>query len=200
MDHRKDRIGKLRLTKLPHEFYELYAFPFNWQAKAMELHRSALILGQQFLHDSQHLSALIKEIEAGRLEKLPETPPSVMNQFVLLAAFSLENLFKGLVLFKEPHLIRRGKLTGILKSHDLLSLAARADVSLAPEEHRFCVIASNAAVYWGRYPVSDSADTVVSSSMVCARSFPVFDNLFQRASALYKDRFHARTRPSSAGA
>ena len=190
----QDRIGTLRTGKLSPEFFSLQADPIFWQSKAGELHRAALLLAQQFFEDTEALRAALKALEEGQTADLPSQPTSVMSQFVLLAAFSLENLFKGLVLYKEPNLVDGGKTSGIMRSHDLLSLASRAGVSLTPEEHRLCVLASSAAVYWGRYPISNSAEVSLQQTKITGHSVRVFDELFQRVTLLFKERFHTRTR------
>ena len=194
--HRTKRhpIGELKLTKISDEFFELQAFPSFWQAKGMELHRSALVLANQFAADSYALSQSVRDFEEGRIAEQPSFPTSVMSQFLLLAAFSIENLFKGLVLFKEPGLVSAGRITGIIKSHDLIALAARADVQLTSDEQRFCQLASSASIYWGRYPTSNSADSTLSSSTTSSAAFALFDQLALRVSALYSERFHTRTR------
>lgn len=194
MTNRQDRIGTLRVGKLSPEFFALSADPIFWQAKASELHRAALVLAQQFFEDMEAFRAALKALEAGNIANLPSQPTSVLGQFVLLAAFSLENLFKGLVLYKEPNLVNGGKTSGILRSHDLLSLANRAEVSLTPKEHRFCVLASSAALYWGRYPISNSAEISLQQTKISGHSVQAFDELFQRVTSLYKERFHTRTR------
>ena len=104
MTNRQDRIGTLRVGKLSPEFFALSADPIFWQAKASELHWAALVLAQQFFEDMEAFRAALKALEAGNIANLPSQPTSVLGQFVLLAAFSLENLFKGLVLYKEPQL------------------------------------------------------------------------------------------------
>jgi hypothetical protein len=197
MNSRKDRIGNLRTTKLPPEFFELQADPIFWQAKARQLHRAALLLAHQFFDDAQAVSQSVRAYESGQLSELPSHPVSVMDQFVLLAAFALENLFKGLVLYKEPNLVNGGKIAGILTSHDLLSLAGRADVSLTAEENQLCVLASSASISWGRYPVSTSAGTTISSVTVNGRAVQTFDELVQRVDSLFKERFHSRTRAAT---
>ena len=193
MSNRKDRIGTIRVGKLPPEFFALAADPIFWQAKAGELHRAALVLARQFFEDMEALRAGLKALDTGHVASLPSQPTSVLSQFVLLAAFSLENLFKGLVVYKEPNLVNDGKTAGILRSHDLLSLATRAEVTLSAEEHRFCVLASSAAVYWGRYPVSNSADISLQQSKISGHAVQAFDELFKRVTLLFEERFHTRT-------
>jgi hypothetical protein len=193
MVNRKDAIGKLQPTRLISGDYALRADPFFWKSKAEELHCASLFLANKFTSDVKALEHNARLYEEKKITDKPNPPKLIFNQFFLLSSFALENLFKGLVIYKEPNLISGGKTKGILRSHDLLSLAARADVPLNEEERRFCILASSAAVYWGRYPVSNSADTHISSLALGELAIPTYEQLFVRIIALYPERFRSRT-------
>ena len=197
---RRDRVGKLRHFKYTNEHYALQTDPIFWKQKAEELRRAALVLAHQHNQDMDLVSHDYRELEAGRSTKLPDLPMPVWKQFVLLASFALENLFKGLIIYREPSLVKDGKITGILGSHDLLMLAARADFALEAEEKRFCMLGSSAAVNWGRYPVSKKVENGVQMYAVGDQALETFDALFHRVVAIYLERFHSRPgKPPSDG-
>ena len=199
MDSRKDRIGKLSTTAIDAMWYELQAEPLFWKGKAEELKRSALVLAEVFFEDCEALRRHLGEHQEMGHSSVPVNHSSTLDQFVLLAAFALENILKGYVIFKEPNLVANGKLEGILRSHALLALAERAGVDLTPEENRFCVLASSAAVSWGRYPITDSSNKTIAGTTVHSRSVAVFESLFDRLNAEFGERFHGRAeRPRKA--
>jgi hypothetical protein len=199
MDSRKDRIGTLSTTAIDATWYELQADPLFWKGKAEELKRSALVLAGVFFADCDALRRHVAEHQEKGHSSVSINHGSTLNQFVLLAAFALENILKGYVIFKEPHLVANGKLEGILRSHALLALAERAGVELTPEENRFCLLASSAAVSWGRYPITDSSKQTIAGSTVNGRAIAVFETLFDRLNAEFGERFHTRAvRPRNA--
>lgn len=194
MDSRRDRIGKLSTNAIDATWYELQADPIFWKAKAEQLHRSALVLAEVFVEDCDALRRHVAEQEENGHSSIQVNYPATLDQFVLLAAFALENMLKGFVIFKEPELVANGKLEGILKSHALLALAERANVSLTPEENRFCMLASSAAVSWGRYPITDSSRHTVTGSTVNGRAVSIFKGLFDRLNGEFGERFQSRVR------
>lgn len=186
------RVGEMKKQRLPNEIFAMQADPLAWLRTAKELHRSALLLADQFAADGRDIPRIVAEQLGGGDDGANSSTPGVLNQFTLLAAFCLENLFKGLVLCDEPQLIEGGRITGILGSHDLIPLAARATVELDANEERFCELASSASVGWGRYPISRTANESVASITVTSSSFGVFDRLVQRAEALLLTRYPTR--------
>lgn len=192
MDSRKDRIGKLSTTAVDATWYELQADPLFWKGKAEQLKRSALVLAEVFFEDCEALRRHLAEHQERGYSSVPLNHSSTLDQFVLLAAFALENILKGYVIFKEPNLVANGKLDGVLKSHALLTLAERACVDLTAEESRFCVLASSAAVSWGRYPITDSSKQTIAGATVNGRAVAVFESLFDRLNGEFGERFLSR--------
>jgi hypothetical protein len=88
--------------------------------------------------------------------------------YFMLAAFSVENLLKGALVFANVPTngimyfrtysplygeISQGDLPGILKTHDLNELAERLGLQLSPEEEDLLFRLTRAAEWHGRYPV-----------------------------------------------
>lgn len=193
-DPLNDKVGKLKNTPLDPLSYELSANPIFWKGKAYELKRSAIVLADKFFNDCQDLRRYISDHEATGDSNVQLNYGSTLSQFMLLAGFALENLFKGLIIFKEPNLVSSGQIQGILRSHDLLALASRSDLILSAEEKRFCILASSATISWGRYPISNSSSTAIGSVSVSGSAVEIFDVLFNRIDGLFEERFHSRTR------
>jgi hypothetical protein len=113
-----------------------------------------------------------------------------VDQFFLLAAFSLENLLKGVALSRDPALIgidKRGHYTlkGILRSHDLVELSRIVGLVLSREELMFCRLAGEASVYWGRYPVPCSSSEPIRGRAVTSSAFEFFGEFFVRTEQMY---------------
>ncbi|MCB1552875.1 MAG: hypothetical protein KDJ14_03625 [Xanthomonadales bacterium] len=193
MDTRKDKIGAVQHVAVDPLQYQLMAHPLFWMGSADQLKRSALVLAEVFVNDTRDIRAYVDEYQRLGASEIDIHKPSTLAQFVLLAAYAMENLFKAYVIFREPTLIDGGKLNGILRSHDLLALAARAEVTLTQEEARFCDLASSASVSWGRYPITESSSRVVGHSKVTTAAIRTFESLFDRVRAEFGSRFHART-------
>ncbi|MDO3521847.1 hypothetical protein [Ralstonia pseudosolanacearum] len=189
-DKFKHRIGDFFETKLPDDFFEMQASPIFWHGKALELHRAAMIIANQCILDAAIMKKEFEDIKSWKSSVTLKKPESISSQFLLLAAFSMENIFKGIIVFREPGLVAKNKLTGVLKSHSLLKLAKHAKVQLTEDEEHFCNLASSASVNWGRYPTSTEADKSVVYTKVTSEAFRLFDDLFQRTSSKFMGNFY----------
>ena len=178
-------IGSFRKATLSDADFVLFSNPAFWRAKSKELHRAALVVAKQVGEDWAALMRNAEAKDAGHITDIPDPPTNIMPQFVLLAAFSLENMLKGLILFKEPGLVTGGKTTDVLRSHDLIALADRAGVQLTDDEANLCKLASSASTYWGRYPISNSVGTYIDSYGIGGESIAEFENLFSRLEDIY---------------
>ena len=79
----------------------------------------------------------------------PNYPPGQ-----LLYAYAIENVLKGLIVFKRPDLIKEHKLDGELKNHDLNELAEKAEVTVEQDERPVLEALSRLSIWTGRYPVA----------------------------------------------
>jgi hypothetical protein len=89
-----------------------------------------------------------------------EIPESVGPSTMLLAAFAMENLLKGLVVIREPGSVQpratdpERLLDWEGSGHDLLALARRAGEKLSAEEEDLMRLLTEFVLWAGRYPVS----------------------------------------------
>jgi hypothetical protein len=96
----------------------------NWLAQAEGLYRAFKILREVWEFDMASLP-----IRAARAFQGEETPESVGSSAMLLAAFTMENLLKGLVVVREPGSVQpratdpERLLDWRGNGHDLLALA-----------------------------------------------------------------------------
>ena len=72
----------------------------------------------------------------------------------MLYAFAIENVLKGLIIAKNPGLTGERQISGEIKSHELVKLAARACVEVYPKEDAVLAALSEIATWGGRYPVA----------------------------------------------
>jgi hypothetical protein len=79
----------------------------------------------------------------------PNYPPAQ-----LLYAYAIENVLKGLIVFKRPDLIQEHKLDDELKRHDLNELAEKAEVTVEQHERPVLEALSQLSIWAGRYPVA----------------------------------------------
>lgn len=85
----------------------------------------------------------------------PETRWDVQMVHFMLTAMVLENLFKAAIVrdgIEVPDDKPLTQLPGELKSHNLLTLAKRAQYSTRQEDEELLVRLSDACVWQGRYP------------------------------------------------
>lgn len=140
-------------AEMPLRMFAVHASPAFWLDYAEELYESATTL-----------IASDRDLRVARLD--PIRGPSVQSPhsraYLLLAAFSLENLLKGIAVARDPQLVANGELAPALRSHGLLSIARDvAKVVLNGPQRQTCGILESAIPTWGRYPVAKRSSTVI---------------------------------------
>jgi hypothetical protein len=83
----------------------------------------------------------------------PNYPPAQ-----LLYAYGIENVLKGLIVFKRPDLIQEHELHGELTTHDLNELAKKAKVTVEQHERPVLEALTNLSKWAGR--LSDRSGTI----------------------------------------
>jgi hypothetical protein len=140
-------------AEMPLRMFAVHASPAFWLDYAEELYESATTL-----------------IESDRDRRIARRDPvrgtSVQSPhsraYLLLAAFSVENVLKGIAVAHDPQLVANGELAPALRSHGLLSIARDvAKITLDDRQRRTCGVLESAIPTWGRYPVALKASTVV---------------------------------------
>lgn len=123
--------------------------PSAWISHAVNLRYSAEAL---FLYDAEVFDRIFSAKARPRLPAF--FSPNVER---MLMGFSLENLLKALVLMNSANARRafakQGNLAWNFASHDLLKLAAAANISLSNEDAHFLDVLSTCATWAGRYPL-----------------------------------------------
>lgn len=114
--------------------------PSSWFQVANELHDSLLVL---------YNSREDFQIEHGGIMYSANS-----KAYMLLAAYSLENLIKSILVVETPDLIKNHKINNELLKHDLCRLYKRSQkIKTNAGERRMLAILSKASVSWGRYPI-----------------------------------------------
>jgi hypothetical protein len=144
-------------------FENLYSSPTSWLRKAQELRRAARALGAVAAGDANTLRSVAKGLVDSRV--MHDTP-RIHETWLMLLAFMLENVFKGLRIAQDPTLTDKSELSKGLTSHSLATLAARASIPISAQERAMLDYLSNAAVVDGRYPCDRSAKAHVGSKEV----------------------------------
>jgi hypothetical protein len=157
--------------------------PFFWLKQAKELDRAAMLLWSAIRTD------IVRILESHSGDEMPLEDLPYVNLggiFWLNAGLALENLFKGSIIQREPQLVVNGTITRHLKTHNLLSLAKRAEFPLTGLDIFYLWIASECVRWAGRYPCStkanETAPPVFSEADVMAYRH-IFDRLLERFSS-----------------
>lgn len=114
--------------------------PTTWLAAAQRLHQSAELLWQRF-----------NATRGPRWqEEWGDLPAALM-----LAGFALENLAKGLIVEREPHVVGEKELArwNLRSGHEITDLFKRASLPLADDERVTVQRLEYFARWAGRYPV-----------------------------------------------
>jgi hypothetical protein len=108
----------------------------------------------------------------------PNYPPAQ-----LLYAYAIENVLKGLIVFKRPDLIQE-QLHGELKTHDLNELAKKAKVTVELHERPVLQALTHLSTSAGRYPIplGPSVDTPNPNAWLdYGSAHPIMRTFFERA-------------------
>ncbi len=123
-----------------------------WYSMATKLDRAAKVLAREIEADLQRLEE--EAPDASAVLTAAQVPGIQMaDGFWLLAAFSLENLLKGILVAREPDLVQEQRLEKPLCSHRLLEMARRAHLDVNVIEAFFLEVASEYSTWAGKYPV-----------------------------------------------
>jgi hypothetical protein len=136
-------------------FEDIARDPAAWAFKADELRMAARLI-------ALHVAERTRKLRGSESERLSVHTPSLMPQYLLLSAFSIENYLKALLIRKNPSLVTSGGLSGKIATHDLAALAVLGGISLTEARRSFLDLLSNAAVDFGRYPAPRSLERHMS--------------------------------------
>jgi hypothetical protein len=113
-------------------------------AKLLEPDVAAIWKGLREWHERKHT----KELKSDE----------ILSVYLMLVAFTVENLLKARLIQKCYHKFRDefesyGRLPPLLKTHDLFPLAKEAGLSIGTEEEDLLRRLTRAAIWAGRYPL-----------------------------------------------
>jgi hypothetical protein len=111
----------------------------------------------------------------------PNYPPAQ-----LMYAYAIENVLKGLIVSKRPDLIQEDKLDQGLETHNLITLANKAEFAVHVRERRVLEALSQLSIWAGRYPVAltraEFAGTSSADELLdYGRDHPIMQMFFERA-------------------
>jgi hypothetical protein len=125
--------------------------PFFWLKQAKELDKAAMLIWGAIRQDLISLS----HATVGTLIDLEQAPHANLGGvFWLNAGLALENLLKGVIIRGQPHLVDKGKIHRLIKTHDLFSLVKLASVEIDVGEAFYLRVGTVSVTWAGRYPCS----------------------------------------------
>lgn len=169
------------------QIFRVKASPIFWRQKAEELKYASDIL---LLYATDRSNAINKQINKKNFD-LAKLPPSVYAQAFALLGFSLECLFKASIIRDNPDLIKNGKLSKALWSHNLIKLAALAKVSLNNDEKYACEKLTEDMLRDFRYPINKEKE--VEKNIIKLTSIPVLGAILYYRIHPTVNQIHAAT-------
>lgn len=119
--------------------------PDEWLKYSMELKESAKTL---------YRYTFTKTVDFTDYGENKRERPGCSRSYFLIAALSIENALKGVLVARNPELVSTGKLGNKIKTHNLRKLINECgDIELNDDESILIDIFSDAIPYWGRYPI-----------------------------------------------
>jgi hypothetical protein len=117
-----------------------------------------LYAAQILLPHVQQRDAEIHRLMESRHSGTVLMSPSLTGIYFLHCAFSVENAFKGVIAAEraveiESEIRKTNKIPKLLLSHDLVSLAKKADLSIGTDEEFMLTFLSRYGIWAGRYPL-----------------------------------------------
>jgi hypothetical protein len=131
----------------------------SWVDDADKLLEAAKVLEPQ-LRDFWHVvQTNAKEGRYNKGGEPPHIPPSDLHgPYFILVSYALENFFKALIIRDrgdeiDNQFLQTGRLPGLIKEHDLVKLAKRANVKIDIKEEDALTRLSRFSKWKSRYPV-----------------------------------------------
>lgn len=129
----------------PEQEFVFRASPLEWLEYAEELWANASLL---FDPEPGALTATMDPVRGSAVR------PTSSRTYLLLSAFAIENVMKGVAVARQPELVSGGKIAKALETHSITKVADKlAGIQLSKEERDVCEILERAIPSWGRYPV-----------------------------------------------
>lgn len=186
---KKKTPGYIVKSTISAPYFHMAGHPIHWESKAMELNRAANLLWDQVSADWNHFRELYAPAMEGKAVRMEISPPSVVNPYLLMAGFSLENLFKGIILIDDQSHISKGKLRGqLIASHNLVELLKHTTIKVTESEDAFLKLASEATISFGRYPIPKDMSKHNSRVTITSDNKEFYDSIFNKALDFLKEK------------
>src|SRR6266540_6944725 len=148
----------------------------HWHAMAQKLRAAAKVIQREIEAELEHIEAA--RYEDGATVGAEQVPGlELWPAFGLLAAFALENLLKGLLIWRSPELVLESRLDKSLTTHQLLPLARRAGFTLDAVDAYFLKAATEHSTWAGKYHIPKRPPGAIFSMASSGANFLAFDKL-----------------------
>jgi hypothetical protein len=131
----------------------------SWVDNADKLLEAAKVLEPQLQDFWNVVQTNAKEGRYNKGGEPPHIPPSDLHgPYFILVSYALENFFKALIIRDrgneiDNQFLQTGRLPSLIKEHDLVKLAKRANVKIDIKEEDALTRLSRFSKWKGRYPV-----------------------------------------------
>lgn len=169
----------LQLDKnISKDMYKINQLPQNWIEVGKDLIRDADII---FNAHQKQINTLVSELtkknfnfsyfhretlEAEIYNLLEDNKNFFLpdfRSFYLLCALSLENIFKAIILAKNPNNLGFEKLPPYIKEHDLQKLSQKSSVIFTQDEDTFLEKISRLCISYARYPIGTKINNCINN-------------------------------------
>jgi len=156
--------------------------PSEWSNYAVELHQALDILWKQ------EANVLLIKYESFDQEINKKT--HISRTWLLLAAFSIENLLKGILISEHPEYISNGRLASNVTNHSLTNLARNINFSeYEPNEINLLEILEEALPTWARYPIPLTVREIQKEKNLTSNIKETFAQLYAKLDRYLYEQF-----------
>jgi hypothetical protein len=127
-------------------FVEHFANPHSWLLTADDLHEQAAAL-----YRGRSRSSIMTKTDGDN--RILRQTVGIDKSVFLLGGFALENAIKAFLVYENPQWISEGRLSGKLKSHNLIKLHALSGIIPFKKKHLWVLEEFESGLEsWFRYP------------------------------------------------
>lgn len=133
--------------------------PFLWMTETdFEISSREALLWLRAADTRRRAARLIKgpldaALEEWNHDRAKDEDIWIWEDYLLLCAFAIENLLKGILIGRNPSWVAEGRLKWPGGPHDLSRLADEVEIPLCEEERELLVRLTEVIAWSGRYPV-----------------------------------------------
>ena len=165
------------MTKDEEDFFKFKASPIFWRQKAESLKYSADILWPTIEKRDAEIHNSLKEKTKINFQQID---PEIFPIYFGLLGFSIECLFKAVIIRDNPEYVTNGKLAKKIKQHNLLELANIGGIALSRNEKLFCTQAYETMMVDFRYPIDKVITPLKYSFEIGGNCREIFKDIYER--------------------